>query len=135
IAIELTHRFEQVFGASPSLARFLSGASLSELVAEALRQVVNPAPGLRPALVPLGATLDCYPLSEGQRGLWFLHQLAPESAAYSITRAVRMKSKIDVEALQRAFRALVQRHPALRTTFHEVNGEPVQRIHADHDIS
>jgi acyl carrier protein len=68
------------------------------------------------------------PLSYGQRSLWFLHQLAPESSAYHISQAARIRSALDVDALRRAYVRLVERHPALRTTFPSRNGQPVQRI-------
>ena len=36
-----------------------------------------------------------YPLSDGQRSLWFVHKLAPTSAAYSITYAGRIRGELD----------------------------------------
>lgn len=72
-----------------------------------------------------------HPLSHGQRALWFLQQLAPASAAYNVVRALRTTSELDVSALQRAFQRLVDRHPALRTTFTTQDGEPVQQVY-DH---
>src|SRR6516225_8733034 len=51
-----------------------------------------------------------YPLSHSQRSVWFLHQLAPESSAYNVGFAVRVRSSIDVPALRRAFQELMARH-------------------------
>ena len=68
------------------------------------------------------------PLSRGQRALWFLDRLAPESGAYIIAAAGRVAGTVDADALDRAFRALAERHPALRTTFEEVDGEPRRRV-------
>ncbi|MBE1491983.1 condensation domain-containing protein [Plantactinospora soyae] len=65
-------------------------------------------------------------LSVGQEALWFLYQLAPESPAYNITLAVRVRTALDVEALGRAVAALVTRHVVLETTFAEVDGVPRQ---------
>jgi hypothetical protein len=39
-----------------------------------------------------------------------------------------VRAELDVEALHRALQRLVDRHPALRTVFAEVDGEPVQRV-------
>ncbi|MFZ5918493.1 MAG: amino acid adenylation domain-containing protein [Chloroflexota bacterium] len=75
-----------------------------------------------------------YPLSHGQRALWFLHQLSPESAAYNLVHAARIRS-LNVSALSRAFQDLVDRHPVLRTTFAEHDGEPVQRVHSHRVVS
>ncbi|RKG84503.1 hypothetical protein D7V97_43740, partial [Corallococcus sp. CA053C] len=70
------------------------------------------------------------PLSFAQQRLWFLDQLAPDDASYNLPVALRLSGRLDVEALRRAFEALVQRHEALRTTFFEQEGQPFQRIHA-----
>jgi hypothetical protein len=75
------------------------------------------------------------PLSRGQQALWFLHRLAPESAAYNIAGAVRIAGSVDADVLRQSFQALVDRHPSLRTTYHELNGKPVQRVHAHAAVS
>ncbi|MEK7787263.1 MAG: condensation domain-containing protein, partial [Chloroflexota bacterium] len=69
------------------------------------------------------------PLSYGQRALWFLYQLAPDSAAYNVTFAVRVRSEMDIPAMRRAFQALIARHAALHTTYAVQSGEPVQEVH------
>src|SRR5581483_3006428 len=74
------------------------------------------------------------PLSSGQRALWFLHQMAPASAAYNIAFTARIVSAVDTDALRRAFQMLVDRHDALRTAFLDARGEPVQRVLAAADV-
>src|SRR5690606_14959955 len=54
----------------------------------------------------------------------------PESTAYNISGAVRLRGTLDTDALERSFSEIVRRHESLRTTFHELDGRPVQRIHA-----
>jgi amino acid adenylation domain-containing protein len=70
-----------------------------------------------------------HPLSYGQRSLWFLHQLAPGSPAYTITYAGRISGDLDVSALERAAQVLVDRHAMLRTTYAVRDGQPVQFVH------
>ncbi|MGO9350966.1 MAG: amino acid adenylation domain-containing protein [Mycobacterium sp.] len=70
-----------------------------------------------------------YPLSYGQRSMWFIHKLAPNSAAYTVTYAARISGELNVPALERAALALVDRHPMLRTTYAERDGQPVQLVH------
>jgi amino acid adenylation domain-containing protein len=70
-----------------------------------------------------------YPLSYNQQGIWFLHQLAPESMVYNVNFAARICSDVDIPALRRAFQTLIDRHPSLRTTFSAHSGKPVQQIH------
>ena len=69
-----------------------------------------------------------YPLSYGQRALWFVHQLDRSSAAYNLHIALRIHSPLDVEALRSAFQKIVDRHAPLRSTFAERNGVPFQRV-------
>jgi hypothetical protein len=69
------------------------------------------------------------PLSYNQQGIWFLYQLAPESMVYNVNFAARIRSDVDIPALRRAFQALVDRHPALRTTFSVRSGKPAQQVH------
>ncbi|HVG17980.1 MAG TPA: amino acid adenylation domain-containing protein, partial [Blastocatellia bacterium] len=75
------------------------------------------------------------PLSFGQQSLWFLHQIAPESAAYNIAFPVLIKAALDLSALRRAFQALVDRHASLRTTFTVSQGGPSQRVHKHMEVS
>jgi len=72
-----------------------------------------------------------YPLSFNQQGIWFLYQLAPESAVYNVNFAARIASDLNAPALRRALQTLVDRHPSLRTTFSARSGKPVQQVH-DH---
>ena len=70
-----------------------------------------------------------FPLSEGQRSLWFLHQLAPESTAYNMAFAAFTPEELDRGILLDVLQTLVTRHPLLRATFHSIAGEPFQCIH------
>jgi len=70
-----------------------------------------------------------HPLSDNQQGIWFLCQLAPESSVYNVSFAGRTRSGLDVPAIRRAFQAVLDRHPSLRTTFTVRAGKPVQQVH------
>jgi amino acid adenylation domain-containing protein len=71
-----------------------------------------------------------FPLSHGQRGLWFLHQLDPAGAAYNVYFPARIRAPLDVPAFRRALQTLIDRHPSLRTTFAQHDGQPRQRVHS-----
>ncbi|MFK0730752.1 MAG: condensation domain-containing protein, partial [Gloeotrichia echinulata HAB0833] len=75
-----------------------------------------------------------YPLSHGQQGLWFLYQLAPESAAYNVAFTTHIHSDLNVPALQRAFQSLITRHATLRTTFLQNGNKPIQEIKAYQEV-
>jgi len=68
-------------------------------------------------------------LSYAQERQWFLWQLDPQSSAYNIPLALRLRGELDVIALQRSFYALVARHESLRTRFvRDAQGNPQQLI-------
>src|SRR6185369_9067563 len=64
-----------------------------------------------------------------QEALWFLEQSLAAEGVFHIAAAARLGTEVDGAALLRAALALVDRHPALRTTFGETGGEPRQRVH------
>ena len=88
---------------------------------------------LREMSVTSQSDLNESPLSYGQQALWFLHQLPPEEISFNVAGAIRILSDLDIPALEHAFEQLVERHGSLRSTFHAVNGEPVQRVHETMD--
>jgi hypothetical protein len=63
-------------------------------------------------------------LSPSQRRLWFLDQLAPDSAAYNVVFAERLRGSLDVDALRRALRAVAERHEVLRWRIRHHGGVP-----------
>ncbi|MFI6824196.1 amino acid adenylation domain-containing protein, partial [Micromonospora sp. NPDC050187] len=71
---------------------------------------------------------DPLPVSFAQRRLWVLHRIEGPSATYNVPVTTRLKGTVDVDALRAAVDDLVARHEILRTTYAEVDGEPVQRI-------
>ena len=70
-----------------------------------------------------GTANEPFKLSLGQEALWFLHELAPESAAYSVAFCVRLRADVNSERLERSVRTLLERHPMLRSTLGlDING-------------
>ncbi|HKV36205.1 MAG TPA: non-ribosomal peptide synthase/polyketide synthase [Pyrinomonadaceae bacterium] len=128
-AIELIHKIETDLGVLMPMTAFLQTYSIAELATliserqAAIASVPSPAqPHEQPAV---------YPLSYGQRALWFLHRLAPESPVYNIAGAVKIEAELNVAQFRSGFEKIVERHPALRTVFTVVDGEPVQRVRED----
>ena len=70
------------------------------------------------------------PLSFGQQRLWFMAQLDPDSSVYNTVTCAPLPDPVDLDALQCAVDAMVERHESLRTTFNATDGEPVARLSA-----
>jgi amino acid adenylation domain-containing protein len=70
-----------------------------------------------------------YPLSPGQNRLWILHQLNKNSSAYNESHSYEIKGEPDIKLMIACFDKMAARHSILRTSFSQVNDEPVQVIH------
>jgi len=136
-AAELKTEIDGALGMSPPFTVLLDGASAADLAAqlaatftagEALAGA-EPPPLEREAETKAEAEIEG-PLSFGQKALWYLYQLAPDSPAYNLAGAARLAAGVDESRLRRAVQALVDRHDALRATFHARADGPVQRVPA-----
>ncbi len=85
-------------------------------------------------IVPHPRNQDSYPLSYGQQRLWFLEQFEPGSPLYNIPFALRLTGPLNVKALEKSLREIVQRHEILRTVFRSRQGEPRQVIRERLDV-
>jgi amino acid adenylation domain-containing protein len=75
------------------------------------------------------------PLSFAQQRLWFLDQLVPDAPIYNIPLAYRVTGQLNVAALEQSLSEIVRRHEALRTTFTAVDGQPIQAIAPEIDLT
>jgi len=80
------------------------------------------------ATIPRRTQRSHAPLSFAQQRLWFLDQLEPSSPLYNLPVALRLRGRLDRDALQKSLSAIVARHEVLRTRFEAVDGNPVQVI-------
>lgn len=68
------------------------------------------------------------PTSYSQRRMWLLQEFNPDSAAYNMAFALRLRGSLNREAFIAALQQLIARHEAFRTTLVPIDGEPMQRI-------
>ncbi|HEX7733723.1 MAG TPA: amino acid adenylation domain-containing protein, partial [Ktedonobacteraceae bacterium] len=68
------------------------------------------------------------PLAFAQQRLWFIDQLQPTTAAYTISMPLRLDGTCYVKSLEKALSEIVRRHEILRTTFTFDDTAPIQRI-------
>lgn len=129
MAVELQNRINRELIISLPMVAFLSGPTVKEL-SEKVEQLFVESLETKAEEYELTAALDQkkFPLSYGQRSLWFLHQMAPQSAAYHVGFAIKIESEMDIPAFKRAWEQVIFRQPALRTIFSVENGEPVQIV-------
>ncbi|MEG3971751.1 amino acid adenylation domain-containing protein, partial [Microcoleus sp. T2B6] len=77
-------------------------------------------------LIATQKEISFQPLSHGQKALWFLYELAPDSVAYNLFATVRISSVVDIHKLNFTWQILLERHPILQTVYNTHNGQPKQ---------
>ncbi|MGO2751280.1 MAG: amino acid adenylation domain-containing protein [Pseudoclavibacter sp.] len=144
LAVALAGELRTRFSAAPPLRAIFDAPTPAGLLAllgrtgEDTRTGPVATPAARPPLNEWNAANprvagEPLPLSPGQARLWFLNRLAPTSGDYNVVLSARLDGALDLEAMAGAVDDLVARHEILRTTYPEVDGAPVQRIHEPED--
>lgn len=72
-----------------------------------------------------------YPLSDAQRGMYFLYEFDKSSLFYNKIRVIKLNGVLDKLKLNSAFKKIISRHEIFRTSFHIIDDEPIQRISDD----
>ncbi|WP_281555831.1 non-ribosomal peptide synthetase [Thalassomonas sp. RHCl1] len=66
------------------------------------------------------------PLSANERSLWFLYRMQPDSVAYNMAYAVKLRPGFDAEGIQQALDSLILAHPILGCHYGERDGIALQ---------
>jgi len=120
-------RVREAFGIEIALRSLFEQPTVAEL-AETIGERLAAGVGVPTRVERALRETDVMPLSFAQQRLWFIGQLEPGNPVYNTSRGVRLRGTLDIVALERALTTLVRRHEALRTTFRDLHGEPVQVI-------
>ncbi|WP_441287561.1 amino acid adenylation domain-containing protein [Sorangium sp. KYC3313] len=128
-SVELQARFEELLGAAVPPQLLWQATTVEELSAALSAAVDAPAAG--PAPAPAAADGEPAELSSHQLRLWFFCRFAPESPLYHVVFGARIVGALDERRLEESLAAVVRRHPALRTVFREIAGEPRQIVLPD----
>ena len=122
LAMQLASRIRSVLAVDLSLRTLLDARSVRRL-APVLRGQTTPPPPVfareRPRHLPA---------SSPQRRLWLAAQQEQAARPYNLPYALAIRGPLDVGVLDRALRALLDRHQILRTRFNDVGGEPMQVV-------
>lgn len=128
MAVGLRNELITTLGLEVSLAHLAGDATLDSLTRQALDHFCSAPPVAAHAAATDAAPPAVFPLSYGQRALWFLWRLAPHSSAYALSLPLRMPPGASPMAWRRGCEALVVIHPMLRTRFFIADGEPRQEV-------
>ncbi|MEK8016255.1 MAG: SDR family NAD(P)-dependent oxidoreductase [Candidatus Parabeggiatoa sp.] len=135
MAVELRNRLMNELNVTIPVVKFLENASiegLAELVAEQLAIAVFEDQQLTyNEQLPTPLDVDnWYPQLHNQQECYIWHEQVENKACMQIYFAVRVRSRVDVAALQNTFQALLDRHETLRITYARHGADLVQQVQA-----
>ncbi len=81
------------------------------------------------AVIEPAEKMEYYTASPAQSRLYLVQQMDPQSVVYNMPASVVFSAELEREKLERISREIIDRHESLRTSFHMVEGIPVQRVH------
>ncbi|HEX5709303.1 MAG TPA: amino acid adenylation domain-containing protein, partial [Pyrinomonadaceae bacterium] len=128
LATQLVTRLREAFGVEVPLRSFFGAPTVEGVAAFIERALGEGVEGRQPQIERVSRD-EPLPLSFAQERLWFLHQLDPDSPAYNILIPMRIKGRLDVGLMKQSFAEVLRRHEIYRTTYHLVEGRPVQVVH------
>ncbi|WP_217558585.1 non-ribosomal peptide synthetase [Paenibacillus sp. GbtcB18] len=122
-------RLQEAFGVELTLTELFLNDSVSSLAA-LLEQKAQEGEGTAAMMPPVAKAEErrVYPATSAQKRLFILEELNPGLLNYHLPFAVQVKGPLDIERFRAAWRALIERHPALRTSFYREEGHVMQRI-------
>ncbi|MBI1890864.1 MAG: non-ribosomal peptide synthase/polyketide synthase [Burkholderiales bacterium] len=124
LATKIVSRIRSEFSVDLSIQQFFENSTierLAGLIALSADQAQNP--------IKILIQRDTVPLSFAQQRLWFLDRYEENSNFYHMPSLMRITGDVNVEALNKAFAAVVERHEVLRTNFISIDGQGFQKIH------
>lgn len=77
---------------------------------------------------------ETVPITREQRHIWLDLTRTNDGLAYHEPMIVRFEGASNPEIIARSLEMVIQRHEALRTSFRDLDGEPVQIIHDNLDV-
>ncbi len=127
LATRLVARINQAFGVAFSVKLLFSSQTVETAARTILQLDKNSA---LPA--PVRVSRDqALPSSFGQQRLWLLAQIDGTSVHYNMPGSLKLKGSLNIDALNKVFTDILERHESLRTRFEVTeNGQPIQIIQA-----
>ncbi|MCF5434524.1 amino acid adenylation domain-containing protein, partial [Pseudomonas syringae] len=127
LAVQLVSRLRQRFEVEVALRDVFAEPTLQGLARQLANARLSAQTPLT-SLTPVDRNLPL-PLSWAQQRLWFLDQLdRAAGAAYHIPAGLRLRGRLDSDALQATLDRIVARHETLRTHFALHEGQAIQVI-------
>ncbi|HEV2206409.1 MAG TPA: condensation domain-containing protein [Candidatus Acidoferrales bacterium] len=99
-----------------------------------LEEKISTAVSDCPQIGHVGEPEYSFPATVAQKGFWFLDRIERGNPAWNIAVRFSIRGSLHIPTLERAINEIVRRHEVLRTTFSQIDGEPVQIVHSSASI-
>ncbi|WP_346355761.1 amino acid adenylation domain-containing protein [Azotosporobacter soli] len=125
--VVLGAKLQKFFAVSLSVAELLKIPTV-EILAKRLAH--TPKDAVRYEPIPNLPLADDYAVSPAQKGMYIIDKMADIGNTYHVVLPIFLEGRLDKARLGMAIDSLVERHPALRTSFALRDGEVRQKISA-----
>ncbi|WSP77978.1 amino acid adenylation domain-containing protein [Streptomyces sp. NBC_01235] len=127
------------YAAAPAAPASVTSRRPESVCAPEPLRAVNVAPAVRSAAEAVlrprhDDHLTGHALSEGQRALWVIEQIAPGNCAYNLPLAFWLDDHVDVLTLRVVLQDLLDRHEELRASVRTGDDGPFVRIAAEPEL-
>ncbi len=112
--VQLVRRLNEKLGINLRIGQVLAADTLAAFVR--ILELAEPVSQIDTVCEPVEEKAF-YPLSELQKGLWYIQQTTPKSTSFNVPLVCRCTESIQPEALRQAFHWLLATYPALRVNF------------------
>ncbi|ASZ12601.1 non-ribosomal peptide synthetase [Chitinophaga sp. MD30] len=140
LLIKYANELNDYYDVDLTPAVFYNHVTINELTAFLLKEHADKLQQIHGDQLPLVTTPEQvvvlpqrYPLTEGQKGLWFIQQLEPDNSNYNVPVAFVIPGSVDTSQLKQALALIMEEHPVLRSRFikEDETGEVFNHIHPD----
>ncbi|MFC7443126.1 amino acid adenylation domain-containing protein [Laceyella putida] len=122
----LATRIRAEFGVEVDFVRLFHHPTLSEMASLVQAADSTTTGSLQPV-----AEQAYYPVTSVQRRLYAVEQLENIGVTYHNPVVLELAGELDGQRLRQSLQAVVDRHEALRTSFHLVDGELMQKVESE----
>ncbi|MCK4261233.1 MAG: amino acid adenylation domain-containing protein, partial [Halanaerobiales bacterium] len=125
-ATQLISRIYKEFNVELSLKEVFKNPTLKRMI-----EIISGTSEVAYDSIPKISEKTFYPVSSAQKRLFALKELEGESITYNMPFIMLIEDDLDKECFENAFKNLIKRHEALRTSFTLVDGDVMQIVHQD----
>lgn len=132
LGTQMFARVKNIFSINIGLRKLFEAPTIRQLAA--IIDAETRSGNTQAKIVPRAANEKPIASTQQQR-VWYLEQIEPDSFAYNLPASFRLRGKLNIDALQRAFETIEQRHEILRAGFRTDAGKLVLDLRSSLELN